>query len=201
MSTKAVSAGVVSLVIIVMIIVVVSGSILSTQTQKENLFTSSTFSIASSTASNSSKSNLNKGSYWTGEEENSTSGLRLSLSIAPLNGSARTLIINVDEFNTLSTMNNLSSSNDWMFDPDSLNPYNPCGSPGPVGFEILQGYYDSGNYSSGEQVLAHDNSDLTYMCTMSIGNNAIYSFSPQSDRAVLVYSSFASYSIAVSLSL
>jgi hypothetical protein len=111
--------------------------------------------------------------------------LYLSAVVAP-SGSPGAITITVSDNNTLDTTNNATVSSDWQYPASSLNPYNPCGAPGPMGFTILQGHYDMSNYTRAQALDLYDAS-LTYMCTTSTyAPNSYYSFSPHSDQAIIV---------------
>ena len=118
-------------------------------------------------------------STFAGETLNSTSGLRLDLFLALSDGS---VVINVDEYNTLDTSNNVSAANHWRYFPNALSPYNDCGASGPLGFAVFQGYYDSSNYTSGT-ALALYNTTYAMSCTATLYPTTSYVFNPQSDVA------------------
>jgi len=118
---------------------------------------------------------------------NSSSGLSLSLSatVAP-SGSPNVVAISVSVNNTLDTYNNIAMSNAWKYPSQSLNPFDPCGAPGPIGFAIFSGYYDLSNYTKA-QALDLYNMNATYMCTtMTFASDSYYSFMPHSDIAFIV---------------
>ena len=119
-------------------------------------------------------------------EVSSSSGMRLDLLVGPSNGTSG-LVVNVDEYNTLSVANNVSSANDWKYPSNDLNPWNPCGAPGPVGFAIFQGYYDLHNYTNALALTLY-NTTLPFSCTTMVYPNYYYSFRPQSYVASLIYS-------------
>ncbi|MDG6999640.1 MAG: hypothetical protein JRN15_11045 [Nitrososphaerota archaeon] len=112
------------------------------------------------------------------------SGLSLYLSaVVTSNGS---VMITVDANNTRGTTNNVTVSNEWQYSPQTLNPYNPCGAPGPVGLAIFRGYYDMGNFTGAQSLILYDAS-VTYMCTTAVyAPNSYYLFSSHSDRATFV---------------
>jgi hypothetical protein len=80
-----------------------------------------------------------------------TTGLRASLNLSADQDGA--LTVDVEEFNTLASANNLSVGNDWpsgsvrgLF----LWSQGWCGQPFlPIGYEILQGNYGQGNFTEG----------------------------------------------------
>lgn len=113
----------------------------------------------------------------------SPSGLRLDLIIAPSNGSLGSEVFMVNEYNTLSSVNNVTLANDWQYPQSSLNPYSPCGLVGAVGLAVFQGYYDLSNFTKATALSLYDTSAI-YLCTTTISEpNTYYSFQPQSDQA------------------
>lgn len=134
---------------------------------------------------------------WT--SSTSASGLQLDLSVAPSNGTAGALVINVEEFNLLNTENNVSMASNWVYPQASLNPYDNCGAPGPVGFAIFRGYYDLQNVSSAS-ALALYNTTWAFTCTTNYAGNYGYSFKPQSDFAWFTNSGKLLYNDTVDLS-
>ena len=108
-------------------------------------------------------------------------------------------MINVDDYNTLAVPNEVVIESNWPFPQSMLNPYNNCGAPGPVGFAILQGYYDIGNYS-GATALALYNTSTYFLCTTSIQGNYGYLFDPNSYAANYTVEGKSVYETSVSLS-
>jgi hypothetical protein len=190
-SKNAISLGVSAIIIIVLILVVGFGVYLnatfnaSSTTYVIPITTrvSGTLQITSSTSSGSYVTTSN---YQ--ESLNSTSGLRLDLFVAYSNGSLGSMAIRVDEYNTLESVNNVSTAIHWKYSSDSMNPFNDCGANGPIGFAILQGYYDLSNYTSGKALLLY-NTTYSVTCTSTFYPVRYYLFNPQSDVAT-AYSAY-----------
>ena len=133
---------------------------------------------------------------------NSTLGLSLQLYAEPCGSLAciGSLDIMASVANVRNVSNNVTDQNNWQYPSDSLNPYNPCGSPGEVGFGIFRGYYDSSNYSNAVALTLYNDS-TPYVCTTMIFPNTTYSFLPNSDNVQLVNSSGTSvYNESISVS-
>ena len=115
---------------------------------------------------------------------NSTTGLGLSVL---LNASSyypgQGVSINITEYNTLSTANNVSRERNWPLSGMSLGG---CGTLNyPFGISIFHGYYGASNISQ----LANQSSlsfypSGVYSCPMMFAVNN-YNFSPSSDNATL----------------
>ena len=138
------------------------------------------------------------------ETLNSTSGLRLDLLVAPSNASKGEMLIRVDEYNTLDTSNNATAPNEWRYSQDLLNPYNDCGTSGPLGFAVFQGYYDMTNFTSGNALLLW-NTTYVETCSSTIYPVTNYLFNPGGDIATaynamgLVYPFDTNASVSLSL--
>lgn len=117
-----------------------------------------------------------------------TSGLALYVTavVAP-SGSPGALMITVSENNTLDMISNVSVSDSWQYSTQYLNPYNSCGAPGPVGFAILRGNYDTTNYTKAQALDLYNPSETFVCTTFTPPSDSYYSFQPQSDQAILVY--------------
>ena len=205
LNRSAVSAGISGLIVIVIVAVVFATYVGFTFSQSVDT-TTVPFPVTtvneSSTASYQTSVDYQIPTQ-SASDTNSTLGLALQLELAPSNGSIGTLVIIADILNILNVQNNVTHANQWHYSSNSLNPFNPCGAPGPVGFAVLQGYYDQSNYSSGSALMFY-NSTVTYLCTTRILPTGYYSFIPHSHTALLVDSkgqSFYNQSIAISFSV
>lgn len=105
---------------------------------------------------------------------NQSNGLNLSLGIQP--SSSSNFTVTVKDTNALNMVNNLSDANDWpSFVADGhsiegsevLNPLATCGPTEPVGFAIFRGYYDGGDFWSGNQLTLDQPRAL--LCTTTAG--------------------------------
>ena len=114
-------------------------------------------------------------------ETNDTLGLSLELSAAQVESTPGHLRITTSVFNARNSINSVTVESAWPYPPDSLNPNNPCGTPGAVGFGISRGYYDQSNYSAASMLLLY-NANAFYGCTTNVfPSGGYYSFSPNSD--------------------
>ena len=77
---------------------------------------------------------------------------------------------------------NITAANLWKYPHDSLNLFNPCGFTSPVGLAILQGYFDSNNFTRGRALTPY-NTGIAYLCTSELYPVAYYLFSPSSNSA------------------
>ena len=128
---------------------------------------------------------------------NSSLGLELGLTInASSFVTGDSINISAQILNTLQTVNNVTSSNDWAYSSGSLNPFTPCGVSGPVGVAIFQGNYDSTDFTSAKALALYDTTVFwsctatTVIGTTNVNQKNYYSFQPQSDQATLVYPSY-----------
>ena len=193
---SAISLGVVSLVVIAIILIVGFGVFLSTI-----LNTGTTSTSSGSNSSTQSTTPATSTSIMpTQSSSNSLSGLRLDLFVAPSNLSYGE-VINVDEYNALNSLNNVRNNNEFQYPANSLNPYDPCGLIGPVGFAVFQGYFDLSNYTTATALRLYNETGDTCITTVSV-QDSYYSFQPRSDLATLVYPSgtFADTNTTVAMS-
>jgi hypothetical protein len=200
-ASRAISLGASTLIIIAIIIIVGFGAFLGTtfpstigttpSEMSSPIITNSSTPIQTSLATSSLKT--------TESSLSSLSGLRLDLLVAPSNGSLGSLVINVDEYNTLGVTNNASLANDWLYPPTSLNPYDNCGAPGPVGFAIFQGNYGLDNYTTAKALTLY-NSTFAFTCTTTYQGNYEYSFSPESNLVFFANSGKTLYNFSALLS-
>ena len=83
---------------------------------------------------------------------------------------------------------NITAADLWKYPHDSLNPFNGCRftSPftSPVGLAILQGYYDSNNFTLGKALTLYD-TGIAYLCNSVTSQYPVvyYLFSPSSNSA------------------
>ncbi|TMP98203.1 MAG: hypothetical protein E6K99_07850, partial [Thaumarchaeota archaeon] len=115
----------------------------------------------------------------------SVDGLALSLllnstRIRPGQG----ISITVQEKNTLSTVNNVSTSAHWPLRGLSVGPCGPLNFP--VGVAIIQGYYDSSSVSAGRPLGLYQPGQ--HSCPAILSEIDAYVFQPSSDRASIVRS-------------
>src|SRR2546422_3678057 len=113
----------------------------------------------------------------------SVDGLALSLllnstRIRPGQG----ISITVQEKNTLSTVNNVSTSAHWPLSGLSVGPCGPLNYP--VGVAIFQGYYTSTSVSSRRPLGLYLPGE--YSCPAGLSGISAYVFQPSSDRAGIV---------------
>jgi hypothetical protein len=111
---------------------------------------------------------------------NSSSGLRFNLQFQL--GSNRTVVVKTDEYNTLNVQNNQTQVDHWKYPPDLLNPSNNCNSNLPTGFAILQGYYNTNNYTLGKALYLY-NTTVLFSCTQN-SYPFSYAFRPMSDTVI-----------------
>ncbi len=119
--------------------------------------------------------------------DNSANSLQLQLSLnssSPASGFE--VSVNVDDYNTLASANNVTAANDWLA-PLSYLDGAPCGddTPGPVvGFAVAQGHYTSSNVTTAE-FLDLVNPKATYNCPLYLGyaSPAGFLFVPMSEAA------------------
>lgn len=202
---NALSLGVASLVIIVIILIVGFGLYLETALNSSTTTSNHTSATPPSSSTNTVffKGNTRTTVTYPPTSTYSTfpaSGLRLQLSISPSNYSVRLLVFNAEEYNKLNSVNNVSLAKDWKYSQFKLNPYNPCGLSGPVGFAVFQGYYDQTNYTRAKTLPLY-NDTVTFACTTTIGEHgSFYSIEPNSDQATFFSSGSTQYPTTLSSS-
>ena len=192
---KAISLGAVSLVVVAIILIVGFGVFLSTILNTGTTSTSSGSSTSTQSTTPATSTSISP----TQSSSNSSSGLRLDLFVAPSNGSVGSLVINVDEYNTLSVANNISLMNEWQYPPTSLNPYDPCGAPSVVGFAVIHGYYNLSNYTKANALTLY-NTTFAFTCTTTYVGDYHYLFLPDSNVAIISYSGQTLYNFSTLLS-
>jgi hypothetical protein len=111
--------------------------------------------------------------------QDSSLGLKLDLSISVSAEGA--LTISTNESNLLDRVNNVTSTNEWLY--PNTGSY-PCGNwdQFPTEYAVLQGYYDVGNYSSASSLTLY-NTTIAYPCPTMTGPIAYLLFSPLSDNS------------------
>ena len=87
--------------------------------------------------------------------------------------------------NVRNVSNNVTAESDWQYPASLLNPFDPCGSPGQVGFGIFQGNYAPNNFSSAAALGLYNQSE-TVSCTTQDFPNAYLLFQPNSNFAQIV---------------
>lgn len=196
---SAISLGASALIVIASIIVVGFGVYFNASFNTTN----TTSQIALN--SNGTSSIITSPTITTTQTVSNSNGLRLDLSVAS-NGSSESIEISVDEYNTLSTVNNVNSANTWTTNQSSL--YDPCPDSwppnNPVNFAMFQGNYGSNNYTNAKALLLQS-PNIQVSCTIQIGNQTSHSFSffPQSDHASIIFanpSAQSNFVIAASVS-
>jgi hypothetical protein len=140
---------------------------------------------------------------------NPNGGLNLVMSVQPV-GAQGNISVNVQEVNPLSSLNNVTSVQNWHYfisgdyevqGSIQLNPFNPCGPPGPVGLAIFKGFYDKNDFFYGSPLgLIFPQ---LYLCTTTSGPKVpVYDlFQPLSDRLSVYVGDSFSYNDTASLSL
>jgi len=107
---------------------------------------------------------------------NPSNGLRLDLQ---LSNTTEGINVTVDVYNTLNTVNNVTSASDWAIYSNSLNDI--CGGNEVVAFAVYQGNYGTGNFTSGSP-LAIDSVGGGNICPL-LSSSVVYSFNPDSGVA------------------
>ena len=112
----------------------------------------------------------------------SVSGLELTLSLdSKTYQSGQQVGIDIDEKNTLSKTNTITTSVKW---PVSGLGVGPCGVLNyPFGIAIFQGNYTAANVSSASPLQIYEPG--TYMCPMILTDISSYVFQPLSDNAAV----------------
>jgi hypothetical protein len=110
-------------------------------------------------------------------------GLKLSLSLdSTIYQPGQQVTIVIDETNTLSKTNNVSTSNKWPLNGLSVSP---CGTLNyPFGVAIFSGYYTSGDISSATPLKLYDPVAM-HSCPMILSGIKTYAFQPTSDVAAI----------------
>jgi len=103
---------------------------------------------------------------------NSSSGLRLDLQ---LSNTTEGINVTVGVYNTLNTVNNVTSASDWAIYSNSLNDI--CDNQ-VAAFAVYQGNYEVGNFTAGFP-LAIDNVHGASICPV-LSPSVVYSFNPDS---------------------
>jgi plastocyanin len=165
---------------------------------------SSTENKSSATSHSTTSRSTTSGSWvptYTTSSTNQTQGLRLELQI--YTNSSGYVSIRIDEFNLLSSRNNVTAEGKWPnleasnnavthtvtvggnsnFGPSLLNPYNNCPLAAPDGLAILSGRYDLTNFTSGNLLRLYGGPNAIVSCVASIYPTTYYSFSPSSSNA------------------
>jgi hypothetical protein len=115
---------------------------------------------------------------------NASNGLRLDLE---LSNSTEGVNVTVGVYNTLDTVNNVTSASDWAIYSNSLNDI--CGNQ-VAAFAVYQGNYGAGNFTASSP-LAMDNVQGGSVCP-ELSPSVVYSFSPDSGVASIQAGRFAS---------
>ena len=115
---------------------------------------------------------------------NPSNGLRLDLQ---LSNTTEGINVTVDVYNTLGTVNNVTSASDWAIYSNSLNDI--CEGNEVVAFAVYQGNYGAGNFTAGSP-LAIDNVGGGNICPV-LSSSVVYSFNPHSGVASAPAGAFA----------
>lgn len=110
--------------------------------------------------------------------------LQLSLNTSSPSAGGVAVSVIVDDYNTLSSTNNLTAANDWLVALNYLDGA-PCSGDGwPVGFAIASEHYISSNVTAAKFLDLVD-PNATYWCpNYGPFSNAVgFSFEPRSDTA------------------
>ncbi len=186
LGSTAISAGLPGMVVIVMIMIIfgvyVGFTFTNTNTFKPVLVPSTAVSESSTRSETNATSAVFQIPTPSGSDTDTSLAISLQLSLAPSNGSLGEIVIREDLLNVLNTRNNVSAKQDWLYSPNYLNPFDPCGPPGPLGFAVFQGYYDRSNYSSATALTLY-NSSIPFFCTTNIFPITYYLFNASSDVA------------------
>lgn len=184
---RATSSKVVAIVAVAVVVVAVgiaSSGVLSSTSSTKSLSSSSLSTTAAlsnnSTSSSPSTMSSSSGSLnYTVETSNSTLGLELLLSVnSTAIPSEDAITLSTRVMNTRSTMNNVTSANDWPV--KGLSSW-PCfGDWYPVGVAVFRGSYEMGNLSNGRP-LSVWNTMIECPAETQPVNVTSYSFLPNSD--------------------
>jgi hypothetical protein len=176
------SAGLAYLLVAVVVVASVGVAIFATQAKTSAVQQTQTQFTASITTGPSSNSSSG-GAVPNGENASADSlyGLQLRVDLNATNLlSGESLQVEVSEFNTLSTFNNVSASDQWPIRValgSCPNVYDQ-----PFGIAVYSGHVDEQNLSQGVQLQIFPRS----ACPMFIRAVTGYAFQPQSDLAVVL---------------
>jgi hypothetical protein len=128
---------------------------------------------------------------------NSVSGLTLSLSLDEATYQpGQTVIITLDEINTLSKTNNVNAADNWPF--TGLTD-GPCGTLNySFGVAIYQGYDTAGDLSSLTPLNLYDPA-ARYPCPMMLSQISSYQFQPSGDTAAVFQAGNTNPQVVVAL--
>lgn len=202
-ATKAISLGISALIVIVLILVVGFGVFLNSTFNTTQTTSANPGTINTSSNNSSSPATTATTAFYSESQQslNSTSGLRLDLVVAPSNGSLGSIVININEYNTLDQVNNVTIENNWNYSEQYLNPFDGCGLTEPLGLAIFQGYYDLANYTRASALTLY-NTSVAISCTTTVNvPTSYYSIRAQSDQAAVVYPSTNFVDLNTTLSL
>ena len=231
MQRGAVSLGVVSTVVIAIILIIGFGAYLTTTLNATSTSTNTALSTASTStnegptitgqiisttcagcgsgsfSSSVTSSSPNNLAPQTVQTTNSTLGLELLLSVnSNIIPSEDAINVSVSIVNTLSTVNNLTASDDWAIQGLTSSSCNYGNSANklfsPAGIDVFRGYYGMNNLSSGNplQIWAEIECPVDYAFngTSIVGqlqNITSYSFLPGNDGGY--YSAYYSSSATI----
>jgi hypothetical protein len=121
-------------------------------------------------------------------------GLTLGLHISA--NATGALSISTNETNLLNRVNNVTTANSWSY--PNTGSY-PCGNyeQFPIEYAVLQGYYDTSNYTSASALTLYDTADV-YLCPTMTASIPYLLFAPLSDNVSRFYSSGQEGSFLVS---
>ena len=142
--------------------------------------TSNTNSTSSGVGNKSSTQTLSSSA----SGQSTPQGLKLGLDVST--NATGALVIAISETNLLDRVNNVTTANDWPYpNTNSL----PCGNYNQIPFEyaVLQGYYDTSNYTSTGALTLYDPAEF-YPCPTEIFPGPYLLFSPLSDNVSRTHS-------------
>ena len=114
----------------------------------------------------------------------SANGLELSLSLdAATYQLYQDVSIVIDEKNTLSKTNRVSTSNKRPLSGLNLGP---CNQGSPFGVAVFSGYYSSADVLKGTPLIIFDPNGVYHCPAFSWAEGAVYEFKPLSDNATVV---------------
>jgi len=184
---KAISLGIVSILVIAIILIVGFAVYLNPSFNT----TSNTTTISSTSTSSSNSSSLLTPTTTTAsivfanyplsaEATNSTLGLELILSVnQTLILSGQVINVSVSIFNTLSTVNNVTGASDWAISSIHSSASFPCSNY--VYYQVYQGHYSEANISSANSPLQV--SPVYQYLSCPVFQRSYYLFQPLSDNA------------------
>ena len=112
-------------------------------------------------------------------------GLKLSVSLSQTTiQPGQEMSIVIDEQNTLSVANNVSSSTNWPLN-GYVSSLDPCEDQYPFGVAIFQGYYSSANVSTATPLALYSSSSSVIFCPLMLFISS-YGFQPLSDIAAIL---------------